>query len=303
MKINSKINPDKVILYTVISVALILTVICAIQMTADRIANQPIKEEFLEGPYSLEECDKLTPRYASLKCFEESWDYPSLDFTQKKLISPRGYGFKKKVVFDKKTVFQMEFLIESDMYNRGFVYGIYKDELLENPVKENYTQKEFDAAIADEKGKKYEPYEYGLRVIVNPGTYYIAGFAMDKEYNSNKVHFYTNYGYICDEYDIAYNKTYRYFKHYEGGDTYFKFVGNKDGKINVTASGDYIVLCDADKNEISERVYTKYIGETIKIITEFEVNNGKTYYIKAYNKKCRDLPYEILYPRVMKVKS
>lgn len=132
MKINSKINPDKVILYTVISVALILIVICAIQMTADRIANQPIKEEFLEGPYSLEECDKLTPRYASLKYFEESWDYPSLDFTQKKLISPRGYGFKKKVVFDKKTVFQMEFLIESDMYNRGFVYGIYKDELLEN---------------------------------------------------------------------------------------------------------------------------------------------------------------------------
>ena len=40
-----------------------------------------------------------------------------------------------------------------------------------------------------------------------------------------------------------------------------------------------------------------------KINSDFEVNNGKTYYIKAYNKKCRDLPYEILYPRVMKVKS
>ncbi len=55
MKSKSKINPDKVILYTVIGAAMLLAVICIVQMTADRIANQPIKEEFLEGPYSSEE--------------------------------------------------------------------------------------------------------------------------------------------------------------------------------------------------------------------------------------------------------
>lgn len=302
MKNCSRINSDKVIIYTVIGVALILAVIFTVQMITDRMANQAIKEEFLEGPYSSEECDRLTPEYASFKYYNKIRKYPSLDFSQKKLISPRGYGFKKKVVFDKKTVFQMEFLIEADMYNKGFVYGIYRDELLQNPVRENYTQEEFDEEIADEKGKPYEPYEYGIEVIVEPGTYYIAGFATDKEYSS-KVHFHTSYGYICDEYDIEFNRTYRYFKHYTGGDTYFKFAANKNSKIKVTASGDYIVLCDADKNEISERVYAVDAGETTKILTEFEVNNGKTYYIKAYNEKCSCLPYEILYPRIMNVKS
>lgn len=302
MKNCSRINSDKVIIYTVIGVALILAVIFTVQMITDRMANQAIKEEFLEGPYSSEECDRLTPEYASFKYYNKIRKYPSLDFSQKKLISPRGYGFKKKVVFDKKTVFQMEFLIEADMYNKGFVYGIYRDELLQNPVRENYTQEEFDEEIADEKGKPYEPYEYGIRIIVEPGTYYIAGFATDKEYSS-KVRFYVRYGYICDEYDIEYNKTYRYFTHYIGGDTYFKFTGDKDGKIKVTASGSYIVLCDADKNEISERVYAVDAGETTKILTEFEVNNGKTYYIKAYNEKCREWQYDDLYPRIMNVKS
>lgn len=301
MKRSSKINSDKVILYAVIGAALILAAICAVQMNTESISNQPIKEEFLKSPYSSEECDKLTPEYASLKPFEDGLSYPILDFSQKKLISPRGYGFKKKVIFDKKTVFQMEFSIESGMYNKGFIYGIYRDELLQNPVRENYTQEEFDAEIADEKGKKYEPYEYGILVVLEPGTYYVAGFAVDKEYSS-KVHFHTSYGYICDEYDIELNMTYRYFKHYTGGDTYFKFAANKDGKIKVTASGDYIVLCDADKNEISERVYTEYTDETAKILTEFEVNNGETYYIKAYNEKCRCLSYEILYPKIMNVK-
>lgn len=48
MKNNSRIKSDKIILYTVIGAAMLLAVICIVQMTADRIANQPIKEEFLE---------------------------------------------------------------------------------------------------------------------------------------------------------------------------------------------------------------------------------------------------------------
>ena len=40
-----------------------------------------------------------------------------------------------------------------------------------------------------------------------------------------------------------------------------------------------------------------------KINSDFEVNNGKTYYIKAYNEKCREWQYDDLYPRIMKVKS
>ena len=40
-----------------------------------------------------------------------------------------------------------------------------------------------------------------------------------------------------------------------------------------------------------------------KINSDFEVNNGKTYYIKAYNEKCREWQYDDLYPRIMNVKS
>lgn len=40
-----------------------------------------------------------------------------------------------------------------------------------------------------------------------------------------------------------------------------------------------------------------------KINSDFEVNNGKTYYIKAYNGKSREWQYDDLYPRIMNVKS
>ena len=40
-----------------------------------------------------------------------------------------------------------------------------------------------------------------------------------------------------------------------------------------------------------------------KINSDFEVNNGKTYYIKAYNEKCREWQYDDLYPRIMNVKE
>lgn len=39
-----------------------------------------------------------------------------------------------------------------------------------------------------------------------------------------------------------------------------------------------------------------------KINSDFEVNNGKTYYIKAYNEKCLEWRYDNLYPRIMNVK-
>ena len=40
-----------------------------------------------------------------------------------------------------------------------------------------------------------------------------------------------------------------------------------------------------------------------KINSDFEVNNGKTYYIKACNEKCHEWQYDDLYPRIMNVKS
>lgn len=41
------------------------------------------------------------------------------------------------------------------MYKKGFVYGIYEDNLLKKPIAENHLKIAFDCDLADEMGIIY----------------------------------------------------------------------------------------------------------------------------------------------------
>ena len=143
--------------------------------------------------YSSYECDRLTPAEVS----EISDDYNERDavtvsFALKRHISPKGWGFKKQLVFEEKTAFYMDSRSYDDsrLYNKGIKYGIYKDELLTEPVAEI----DFDRARDEENG---EYFMANINTVLEPGAYYIG--ITSKLMNISPFSFIAQYSYIYDE--------------------------------------------------------------------------------------------------------
>ncbi len=96
-------------------------------------------------------------------------NYRELDFARSKIISPKGFGFKRQFTFDERTAVSMDVSGSSRGYVNNYTYGIYKDELLMKPVSEKNTKGESDAAMADEMGIDYD-YGLGLSAELEPGN-------------------------------------------------------------------------------------------------------------------------------------
>lgn len=173
-----------VIVPVAVGIALIAVIFYAVKTT-------------ISEPYCSKDCDLLTPEYAA-----QASDYieseKTIDFADSKRVSPRGYGFKKKVTFTEDTAFHMELVESMSMYKKGFVYGIYKDSLLEEPVRENQIDTLFEAAEEEEKGVII-PYEYGVDAVLDPGTYYIGMFAKQVDRTGMEELLTVNYSYIKQE--------------------------------------------------------------------------------------------------------
>lgn len=143
--------------------------------------------------YSSYECDRLTPAEVS----EISDDYDEKDavtvsFALKRHISPKGWGFKKQVVFEEKAAFYMDSRSYDDsrLYNKGIKYGIYKDALLTEPVEEI----DFDRARDEENG---EYFMASINTVLEPDAYYIGITA--KMTNISPFSFIAQYSYVYDE--------------------------------------------------------------------------------------------------------
>ena len=125
---------------------------------------------YLPGPYSSLESDMLFADEMTGSAARPN--YRELDFARSKIISPKGFGFKRQFTFDERTAVSMDVSGSSRGYVNNYTYGIYKDELLMKPVSEKNTKGESDAAMADEMGIDYD-YGLGLSAELEPGTYYI----------------------------------------------------------------------------------------------------------------------------------
>ena len=143
--------------------------------------------------YSSYECDRLTPSEVS----EISNDYSEEDavnvsFALKRHISPKGWGFKKQVVFEEKTAFHMDSRSYDDsrLHNKGIRYGIYKDALLAEPVAEI----DFERA-RDEENEEY--FMANINTVLEPGAYYIG--ITSKMTNISPFSFIARYSYSYDE--------------------------------------------------------------------------------------------------------
>ncbi len=126
---------------------------------------------YLPGPYSSLESDMLVADEREGSAADRP-TYRELDFARSKIISPKGFGFKRQFTFDERTAVSMDVSGSGRGYVNNYTYGIYKDELLMKPVSEKNTKGESDAAMADEMDIDYD-YGFGISAELEPGTYYI----------------------------------------------------------------------------------------------------------------------------------
>lgn len=237
--------------------------------------GKPEIPKYLFGKCSQEECELLTPEYGTQSLDNIKFE-KTIDFADAKKVTHRGYGFKKKVTFTEDTVFHMELVESMSMYKRGFVYGIYEDNLLKNPIAENHLEIAFDCDMADEMGINI-PYKYGVDVILKPGTYYVGMFGKRVDRKGMEELFVVNYSYIKDTYELAEDQHFLYYNRYKKGTVYFKLTAPQTGTIRVRAEEKPIQLCDYNRETISDIIDPNDKGKVKGI---FDVEQGRAYYIR-----------------------
>ena len=167
---NNIFKKYRVWLAVIIAAAVIAGAVIGVRELYVRSFGKVLFPAYLPGPYSSLESDMLFADEMTGSAARPN--YRELDFARSKIISPKGFGFKRQFTFDERTAVSMDVSGSSRGYVNNYTYGIYKDELLMKPVSEKNTKGESDAAMADEMGIDYD-YGLGLSAELEPGTYYI----------------------------------------------------------------------------------------------------------------------------------
>lgn len=167
---NNIFKKHRVWLAVIIAAAVIAGAVIGVRALYVRSFGKELFPAYLPGPYSSLESDMLFADEMTGSAARPN--YRELDFARSKIISPKGFGFKRQFTFDERTAVSMDVSGSSRGYVNNYTYGIYKDELLMKPVSEKNTKGESDAAMADEMGIDYD-YGLGLSAELEPGTYYI----------------------------------------------------------------------------------------------------------------------------------
>ena len=168
---NNIFKKHRVWLAVIIAAAVIAGAVIGVRALYVHSFGKVLFPVYLPGPYSSLESDMLVADEREGSAADRP-TYRELDFARSKIISPKGFGFKRQFTFDERTAVSMDVSGSGRGYVNNYTYGIYKDELLMKPVSEKNTKGESDAAMADEMDIDYD-YGFGISAELEPGTYYI----------------------------------------------------------------------------------------------------------------------------------
>ena len=168
---NNIFKKHRVWLAVIIAAAVIAGAVIGVRALYVHSFGKVLFPAYLLGPYSSLESDVLFADEGEGSAADRP-AYRELDFARSKIISPKGFGFKRQFTFDERTAVSMDVSGGVMGYVNNYTYGIYKDELLMKPVSEKNTKGESDAAKADEMDIDYD-YGFGISAELEPGTYYI----------------------------------------------------------------------------------------------------------------------------------
>lgn len=217
-----------------------------------QIATAGISKETVDTTF-------LAPREVTLKSDNYQTDHPEvwLDFKDKTELAKGKFGFIRKLELEKKTV------ITQTVGTGGHVnYGLYRDRSLKDVVDEVDGLKNEEAWTVIEEGGDPDvaaSYRYGIKNVVDPGTYYVAVYTEEPDY-TERAAYESWYGSILMEDGLSENN-YKGFIYAEDGQVmYFRIDAEKAGRIavdfGINEVGCKVELCDSSKKVIGSAELT-----------------------------------------------
>lgn len=252
------------------------------------------------------ECEKLAPREVPLDSpnhvdQEKTYHQEKLNFSGKKRISWRRYGFRRKIEVKQRTILTQG-IVESTELEHIF-YGVYKDSRLREPVGEVSMKYIMKASNALELGASEEDYPgYGPyhTVVLNPGTYYLAVYSTDPT-EAKTIVYESREALVDTELTLEEGKRSYFFSSGKDQKTYFCINVTVPGVLKIDGSYGAILydiqLCDMSKNPISEATLVSHASENSLRKTRITILKEGTYYLQVspQTEQILSWPYEIRY--------
>lgn len=261
--------------------------------------------------YSLDshvpECEKFVPDEIPLDNpnhvdEDKTYHEEKLNFSEKKRISWRRYGFRRKIEIKQKTIFRQELLENSGMNN--IFYGVYRDSELKEPIEEISMKYQLEVAGAKELNEpldKYPDYVPYLTTVLEPGTYYMAIYSTDPS-EGQTVIYQSRKAVVDTDLSLKADKRGYFFSSGKDQKTYFRIYVAEPGALKVDGSfGTKILydiwLCSADKDTISKATLISHDKEEGLSKMRVIVPKEGVYYLQVspQTDKIFCHPYEIRY--------
>lgn len=235
------------------------------------------------------ECEDLVPLDSPLALPnyrpEEAYKEKEIDFSEKKRIGWRKYGFRRKIEVKEKTIIAQG--IVEDLALENVYYGIYKDAKLKRPIAEVSLKDMLEASTDIEMGASIEDYPDYVpyyEIVLEPGAYYLATYSTDPADKSLAL--YESRKAVVDT-DLSLNEGKWGFFFSTGKDqkTYFQIKVTKPGVLSVERDFWKVTydvwLCNAKKEPISQAVLNPLHPKKVRQKAQVNVSEAGTYYLQV----------------------
>lgn len=253
------------------------------------------------------QCKELSPRTRPLAPAKDLSEgtleiEEKLDFSQKKRIGWKKYGFRKKIEVKQNTIFYQG--IVENLGQEHLFYGVYKDSQLKKIVAEVSMKYFLEASAAIEMGapeEDYPDYGPGHTVALKPGTYYLAVYSTAPT-EKQTILFESWQANMDTELTLTAGKWGYFFSAGNGHKTYFRINVEEATSLTVDDGQNklpYSVwLCDVQKKPISKAILSPLnASDKVRQKTLITVPEPGTYYlcIEDNYEKPRIWPLNIRY--------
>lgn len=226
--------------------------------------------------FDVPECDKMSPVTVSEFSTPDSM---TLDFSKKKAISIRKYGYRKKITVEEPCIITQSV---SGPKTSNAYFGIFKDKELKEPVEIVdftwlYKDDAYEEGEVDEK--PYDKARDGI-IVLQPGTYY-AGIYSTSPFADFEALYESTYCPLNEDAVMEEGEAVNFYCIEAGQVNMLRIKPAKDGKIliktNIFHKGALDILDDGGR-QLAHHVADPSSDQPMKVY--LNVNKGKNYVVK-----------------------
>ena len=214
-----------------------------------------------------------------------------ISFSDKTRISPRKFGFQKKIVVKEPSIV----LLEVGGYTESGYYGIYRDAFIQKPVEEVPFTWEYRNGGFEEGAVEYIPNEESKDgiVILEPGTYYAAVYTKNP-FDDSVVSYLSYIAPFNEEGELKEDESKNFYAVKEGQKNTFEIISRKKGEIRIATNifnQGTVSVFDKNKVLLNKKKATKNSDKPITLI--FNADKEQTYYVEIEDCEISRCAYDV----------